>query len=48
LQDAIAKAARAADKHLQILEAGGQAPDHPVQFLPSRDPILESLFLSGE
>ncbi len=30
LQDAIAKAARAADKHLQILEAGGQAPDHPV------------------
>ena len=30
LQDAIAKAARAAHKHLQILEAGGQAPDHPV------------------
>jgi 23S rRNA (cytosine1962-C5)-methyltransferase len=30
LQDAIARAARAADKHLQILEAGGQAPDHPV------------------
>ncbi|HEY2677422.1 MAG TPA: class I SAM-dependent rRNA methyltransferase [Steroidobacteraceae bacterium] len=30
LQDAIAKAARAADRHLQILEAGGQAPDHPV------------------
>jgi 23S rRNA (cytosine1962-C5)-methyltransferase len=30
LQDAIAKAARAADKHLQILEVGGQAPDHPV------------------
>jgi 23S rRNA (cytosine1962-C5)-methyltransferase len=30
LQDAIAKAARSADKHLQILEAGGQAPDHPV------------------
>ncbi len=30
LQDAIAKAARAADKHLQILELGGQAPDHPV------------------
>ena len=29
-QDAIAKAARAADKHLQILEFGGQAPDHPV------------------
>jgi 23S rRNA (cytosine1962-C5)-methyltransferase len=30
LQDAIAKAARAAERHLQILEAGGQAADHPV------------------
>jgi len=30
LRDAIAKAARAADKHLQILEMGGQSPDHPV------------------
>jgi 23S rRNA (cytosine1962-C5)-methyltransferase len=30
LQDAIAKAARAANKHLQILDLGGQAPDHPV------------------
>jgi 23S rRNA (cytosine1962-C5)-methyltransferase len=30
LEDAIAKAARGADKHLQILEARGQAPDHPV------------------
>jgi 23S rRNA (cytosine1962-C5)-methyltransferase len=30
LQDAIAKAARAADKQLQIVELGGQAPDHPV------------------
>jgi 23S rRNA (cytosine1962-C5)-methyltransferase len=30
LQEAIAKAARAAGKHLQILESGGQAPDHPV------------------
>ncbi len=30
LQDAIAKAARSADQHLQILEVGGQAPDHPV------------------
>jgi 23S rRNA (cytosine1962-C5)-methyltransferase len=29
-QDAVAKAAKAADKHLQILEVGGQAPDHPV------------------
>jgi len=30
LQDAIAKAARTADRHLQILEIGGQGPDHPV------------------
>jgi 23S rRNA (cytosine1962-C5)-methyltransferase len=30
LQDAIAKAVRGADRHLQILEMGGQAPDHPV------------------
>jgi 23S rRNA (cytosine1962-C5)-methyltransferase len=30
LQDAIAKAARGADRLLQILETGGQAPDHPV------------------
>ena len=30
LQDAIAKAARSADRHLQILEMGGQGPDHPV------------------
>ncbi len=30
LQDAIAKAARVTDKHLQLLELGGQAPDHPV------------------
>jgi 23S rRNA (cytosine1962-C5)-methyltransferase len=30
LQDAIAKATRGAEKHVQILEMGGQAPDHPV------------------
>lgn len=30
LRDAIAKAARGADKHVQLLEMGGQAPDHPV------------------
>jgi 23S rRNA (cytosine1962-C5)-methyltransferase len=30
LHDAIAKAARGAAKHLQILEMGGQGPDHPV------------------
>jgi 23S rRNA (cytosine1962-C5)-methyltransferase len=29
-QDAISKAARGAGKHLQVLETGGQAPDHPV------------------
>ncbi len=30
MQEAIGKAARGADKHVQLLEAGGQAPDHPV------------------
>ncbi len=30
LAEAIAKAARGAGKHLQLLELGGQAPDHPV------------------
>jgi 23S rRNA (cytosine1962-C5)-methyltransferase len=30
LQDAIAKAARGAEKQLQILQQSGQAPDHPV------------------
>ncbi|NNM61890.1 MAG: class I SAM-dependent rRNA methyltransferase [Steroidobacteraceae bacterium] len=30
LQEAIAKAARASARHLQILETGGQGPDHPV------------------
>jgi len=30
LQDAIGKAARGADRQVQILESGGQAPDHPV------------------
>ncbi|MGO9933076.1 MAG: class I SAM-dependent rRNA methyltransferase [Steroidobacteraceae bacterium] len=30
LQEAIARAARAAEKQLQIIEMGGQAPDHPV------------------
>jgi 23S rRNA (cytosine1962-C5)-methyltransferase len=30
LQGAIAKAARGAEKHLQILEMGSQGPDHPV------------------
>jgi 23S rRNA (cytosine1962-C5)-methyltransferase len=30
LQDAIGKAARGADSSVQLVEAGGQAPDHPV------------------
>lgn len=30
LQEAIGKAARGADKQVQLLEAGGQAQDHPV------------------
>ncbi len=30
LLDAIAKAARTPPRHLQVLELGGQAPDHPV------------------
>jgi 23S rRNA (cytosine1962-C5)-methyltransferase len=30
LRDAITKAGRAAERHLQILEMGGQSPDHPV------------------
>ena len=30
LQDAIGKAARGAQKHVQILQLGGQAADHPV------------------
>jgi 23S rRNA (cytosine1962-C5)-methyltransferase len=42
LKDAIARAARAARRHLQILELGGQAPDHPVH--PS---IPETGYLKG-
>ena len=44
LQDAIAKAARAADKHLQILEFGGQAPDHPVHPAIPETRYLKSYF----
>ena len=46
LQDAIAKAARATQRHVQILEFGGQAPDHPGPSRHFRDPLSESLFLS--
>ncbi len=44
LQDAIAKAARAADKHLQILEFGGQAPDHPVHPAIAETRYLKAYF----
>ena len=44
LQDAIAKAARAADKHLQILEAGGQGPDHPVHPAIAETRYLKAYF----
>jgi len=44
LQDAIAKAARAADRRLQILEMGGQAPDHPVHPAIPETRYLKSYF----
>jgi 23S rRNA (cytosine1962-C5)-methyltransferase len=44
LQDAIAKAARGAGKHLQILEMGGQGPDHPVHPAIPETRYLKSYF----
>jgi 23S rRNA (cytosine1962-C5)-methyltransferase len=44
LQDAIAKAARVAGKHLQILELGGQAPDHPVHPAIAETRYLKAYF----
>jgi 23S rRNA (cytosine1962-C5)-methyltransferase len=44
LKDAIAKAARAAGKHLQILEMGGQGPDHPVHPAIPETRYLKSYF----
>jgi 23S rRNA (cytosine1962-C5)-methyltransferase len=44
LQEAIAKAACAADKHLQILELGGQAPDHPVHPAIAETRYLKAYF----
>jgi 23S rRNA (cytosine1962-C5)-methyltransferase len=44
LQDAIAKAARAARRHLQVLELGGQAPDHPVHPSIPETRYLKSYF----
>jgi 23S rRNA (cytosine1962-C5)-methyltransferase len=44
LQDAIAKAARGADKQVQILEMGGQAPDHPVHPAIAETRYLKAYF----
>jgi len=44
LQDTIAKAGRAADKHVQILEFGGQAPDHPVHPAIAETRYLKAYF----
>jgi 23S rRNA (cytosine1962-C5)-methyltransferase len=44
LQDAIGKAARAAEKQVQILELGGQAPDHPVHPAISETRYLKAYF----
>jgi 23S rRNA (cytosine1962-C5)-methyltransferase len=44
LRDAIAKAARGAERHLQILEMGGQAPDHPVHPAIPETRYLKSYF----
>ena len=44
LQDVIAKAARGAEKHVQILQMGGQSPDHPVHPAISETRYLKSYF----
>src|SRR5450631_3364537 len=44
LEDAIAKAARSLDKRLQILEVGGQAPDHPVHPAIAETRYLKAYF----
>jgi 23S rRNA (cytosine1962-C5)-methyltransferase len=44
LQDAIGKAARGAGKHLQIVEVGGQGPDHPVHPAISETRYLKTYF----
>jgi len=44
LQEAIARAARAADKHLQIVALGGQAPDHPVHPAIAETRYLKAYF----
>ena len=44
LQDALAKAARGAGKQVQVLEGGGQAPDHPVHPAISETRYLKAYF----
>jgi 23S rRNA (cytosine1962-C5)-methyltransferase len=44
LEGAIAKAARGAGRHVQILEFGGQAPDHPVHPAIPETRYLKSYF----
>ncbi len=44
LQDALAKAARGAGRQVQILEGGGQAPDHPVHPAISETRYLKAYF----
>ncbi len=44
LQEAIAKAARGAGKHVQLLEVGGQAPDHPVHPAIAETRYLKAYF----
>ena len=44
LQDAIGKAARGAERQVQILEDGGQAPDHPVHPAMPETRYLKAFF----
>jgi 23S rRNA (cytosine1962-C5)-methyltransferase len=44
LQEAIAKAARGANRRLQLLELGGQAPDHPVHPAIAETRYLKAYF----
>ncbi|HUX72956.1 MAG TPA: class I SAM-dependent rRNA methyltransferase [Steroidobacteraceae bacterium] len=43
-QEAIGKAARGAERHLQLLEAGGQAADHPVHPAIPETRYLKALY----
>ena len=44
LEDAIAKAARGAERHVQILEVGGASPDHPVHPAIAETRYLKAYF----